>query len=369
MQTYKFRLYPTKAQETVFESWLEECRMLYNHFLNQRKEGWEKNKESFSLYGQQSFLPELKIKFPKLKTVYSQVLQNVAVRVDLAFQDFFRRVKNGGKPGHPRFKKYGRYDSFCYPDSQDVKISENTIHFPKIGKVHWIQHRNIIGSIKTTTIKRHLGKWYAFLVTDNINKKEYPKTDKTVGIDVGVMTFATLSDGSNVENPRFFEKKQKDLAKVQRRFQKARDSKNERKIKKTKRVIQKVHEKIYNCRHDFLHKTTNSLVQKYDVIAIEDLNINSLLRKKWCNKQILDAAWGNFILTLSIKAECAGKKIVKVNPAYSSQVCHKCDTRTAHVLSERTFKCGCCGYTGGRDENASKNILRLGLQSLAAQAA
>lgn len=353
----------------MFESWLEECRMLYNNFLSQRKEGWEKEKKSFGLYDQQNLLPEIKIKFPKLKYVYSQTLQNVAMRVDLAYQAFFRRVKRKENPGYPRFKKYGRYDSFTYPVSTSIKIRGDIIYLPKIGEIKYIQHRKILGNLKTTTIKRHLGKWYVFLVTDNTNKKEYPKTNQIVGLDVGVTTFATISDGSTIQNPRFFEKKQKELAKANRRFQKARDSKNERKIKKSKRVVQRVHEKIFNCRHDFLHKTTNSLIQKYDVIVVEDLNINSLLQKKWCNKQILDAAWGNFSKILSFKAECAGKKVVKVNPAYSSQVCHKCDTRTAHVLSERTFKCGCCGYTGGRDENASQNILRLGLQSLAAQAA
>ena len=295
----------------------------------------------------------------------SQVLQSVGMRVDLAYQAFFRRLKRHEKPGYPRFKGYGRYDSFCYPCCVDIGVSEDIIKLPKLKEMSWIKHRDIAGSLKTATIKRSYGKWYIYLVTDASNIKRYTKNDKVVAIDIGINSFATLSDGNSIKNPRFFESKQKALAKAQRRFQKVRDAKDKRKIKKTKKVINKIHEKITNSRHNFVHQTTNQLIKDYGTIIIEDININSLIKKRWCNKQILDAAWGSFTTILTNKAECADRTVVKVNPAWTSQTCSKCGTRTLHELKERTFQCSHCGYAADRDTNASHNILTLGLQSLA----
>lgn len=346
------------------ENWLEECRMLYNNFVSQRKDGWEKHKKSTGLYEQLNLLPELKRKYPKLKTVYSQVLQNIGVRVDLAYQAFFRRIKNGEKPGYPRFKSYGRYDSFCYPSCVDFKFTDETIKLPKIGEVKWIKEREIYGKLKTVTIKRQYGKWYVYVVTNYINLKQYPKTNETVAIDVGIETFATLSNDKNISNPRFFETKQKALAKAQRRFQKAKDSKNKFKIRKSSKAVNHIHEKIKNSRHDFVHKITKDLTSRYETIIVEDININDMIKKRWCNKQILDAAWGNFLTILKSKAECAGRKVIKINPAYTSQTCSKCGTRTLHELKDRIFNCS-CGYSANRDANAAQNILALGLQCLA----
>ncbi len=366
--TYKFRIYPKKSQISTFNKWLEECRMLYNNFLSQRKNGWEKEKKSFTLYDQHKFLPELKKTYPKLKMVYAQVLQNVGMRVDLAYRAFFRRLKNHEKPGYPRFKSFGRYDSFCYPCCADIKVTDETIHLPKIGEIKWAKHRNIEGKLKTVTIKRSGDKWFVYIVTDSSNTKNYEISDKTVAIDVGIKTFATLSDGNNIQNPRFFETKQKELAKKQRRFQKARDSKDKKKIKKAKRAVNKVHEKIRNSRHNFVHQETKRLTKEYNILIVEDINANEMLKKKWCNKQILDAAWGSFLTILTNKAECAGRKVIKVNPAYTSQTCSKCGTRVLHELKDRIFTCS-CGYSEDRDKNAAFNILTLGLQSLATKEA
>lgn len=365
MITYKFRVLPTKAQETMIEKWLEECRMLYNNFLEQRKNGWKNNKKSFSLYDQINCLPKLKRTYPGLKIVYSQVLQNVGIRVDLAFQAFFRRLKNHEKPGYPRFKGFGRYDSFCYPCCRDIKIYNDFIYLPKIKNLDWIKHREIKGNLKTVTIKRSHGKWFIYIVTDFTNKKHYAKIGKQVGIDVGILTFATLSDGNEIQNPRFFETKQKELAKSQRRFQKARDSKDKTRIKKTKKVVNNVHEKIVNSRHNFIHQISNELVKNYDILVLEDINTNEMLKKRWCNKQILDAAWSTFTRILTNKAECAGRTIVKVSPAYTSQTCSNCGTRVLHELKDRIFTCNNCNHSENRDLNASRNILTLGLQCLA----
>jgi len=362
--TYKFRLLPTKAQETAMTKWLEECRMLYNNFLGQRKKGWETQKKSFTKFDQNLMLPSIKETFPKLKTVHSQVLQNVSARVELAYHAFFRRIKRGQKPGYPRFKSFGRYDSFCFPSAANISLLDENIKLPKLGNVAGIFHREVKGTIKTVTIKRIHNKWFAFVASDSTNLRNVPKSDETVAIDVGIKTFATLSNGNNIENPRFFETKQKQLAKIQRRFQKARDDKDKRKIKIRRKSLSKIHEKIMNLRHNFVHQTTNSLVNRYGIIIVEDINVNSMIKKRWCNKQILDAAWGNFMDILTFKAECASRQVVKVNPAYTSQTCSKCGTRTLHELKDRTFKCS-CGHEADRDNNASQNILALGLQSLA----
>lgn len=336
--------------------------------MSERKNSWENHKKSLRLYDQLNRLPELKRTYPNLKTVYSQVLQNVGIRVDLAYKAFFRRVKNHEKPGYPRFKGYGRYDSFCYPCCVDIKIGEDFIHLPKLGIISLIKHRKIEGNLKTVTVKRaKSGKWYIFVITDAINIKNYTKTNKTVAIDVGIKMFATLSDGNNIQNPRFFETKQKELVKRGRAFQKARDSQNKISIKKTKKSLTTVYEKIVNSRHNFAYQVSNVLVQKYDIIIIENINANEMINKRWCNKQILDAAWGNFMKILSYKAENAGRTLIKVNPAYTSQTCSKCGTRTLHELKDRTFNCS-CGYSADRDANAAQNILTLGLQSLLAKA-
>lgn len=364
MTTYKFRLLPKKSQISTMEIWLEECRMLYNSFLRERKDGWEQNKKSFTLYDQLNTLPKVKKTFPKLRRVYSQVLQNVGMRIDLAFKAFFRRLKNKETPGYPRFKSYGRYDSFCYPCSTSIETSEEFIHLPKLGNISWIQHREITGKIKTVTVKREHGKWFCFVVTDGILKKKVKPSGAAVGIDVGIQTFATLSDGSTIENPRFFETKQKSLAKAQRLAQKARDEGDKPRIKKTKKVVQTIHRKIKNSRHDFACQTANKLIDEYDTLVVEDINANEMLKKRWCNKQILDAAWGSFLQILTLKAECAGRTILKINPAYTSQTCSKCGTRVLHELKDRVFNCLYCGHNENRDLNASKNILRLGLQSL-----
>jgi len=300
--------------------------MLTNNFISQRKDGWEKEKKRFSLYDQLNQLPALKVVFPKLKRVHSQVLQNVGIKVDDSYKAFFRRLKRHEKPGYPRFKGYGK--------------------------------------LKTATVKRSHGKWFLTVVTDHVRNDDLPDNDKVVAIDVGIETFATLSDGNSVKNPRFFEKKQRQLARAQRRLQKAKDAKVKDKLKKKQRAVSKIHEKIANSRHNFVHQTTKDLTDAYGTIIVEDINVNSMIKKRWCNKQILDAAWGNFLDVLTHKAECAGRRLMKVNPAYTSQTCSRCGTRTVHELKDRMFCCP-CGYSAGRDENASLNILALGLQSLA----
>lgn len=365
-KNFKFRLYPTPTQEAKMKSTLENCRWLYNHFLEQRKTAWEERKESLTMFEQNSSLTDLKLYKPSLNKIYSQIPQDVSTRVDLAFKAFFRRCKNKENPGYPRFKQYGRYDSFTYPQIRNggVKIKGSRLHLSKIGAVKIVFHRDIFGVIKTCTIKHtSTEKWFAIFSCEV--KTRHPVVnplDNPVGIDVGLSSFATLSNGEKIDNPRFFKKEEKELARVQRKFSKTKKESQER--KKKKRVVARVYERITNKRHNFSHQLSRKIVDTHTLIAIEDLNINKMLHDKCFSKSISDAAWNLFTSTLSYKAEEAGKKLVKVNPAYTSQDCSSCGHRQLIPLVNRVYNCPCCNLVMDRDTNAARNILTVGLHSL-----
>jgi len=347
------------------ESTLENCRWLYNWFLEQRKTAWEERNESLTMFNQTSYLPDLKLTKFFLNNIYSQILQDVALRVDLAFKAFFRRCKNKENPGYPRFKQYGRYDSFTYPqNNKGFEIKGSRIHLSKIGAIRIILHREIFGVIKKCTIRRtSTGKWFAIFSCEV--KTRHPVVnpiDNPIGIDVGLSSFATLSNGEKFDNPRFFKKEEKELARVQRQFSKKEKGSKERKEKR--RVVARVHERITNKRHNLSHQLSRKIVDTYTLIAVEDLNINKMLHDKCFSKSISDAAWNLFTSTLSYKAEEAGKTVVKVNPAYTSQDCSGCGHRQLMKLDKRVYNCSCCGLDLDRDTNAAKNILTVGLHSL-----
>ena len=344
-------------------STLELCRELYNHLLEQRKLSWEREQKGLSLYDQTNTLKSLKRGYPILRNTYSQVLLAVAVRVDLAFKSFFRRVRCGKRPGYPRFKGKGRYDSFTYPQS-GFKIGEAGVSLSKIGEVQAVIHRPTEGKIKTCTVRKTpTGKWFVSFSCE-VEKQALPPVDTSVGIDAGLLSFITLSSGEKVENPRFFKTEEKALARVQRRLSKQEKGSRER--RRRRKAVALRHERIKNKRKDFTHKLSHRLTHAYGVIAIEDLNINNMQRDNFTclNKSIADAAWRSFFDMLCYKAECAGRTVLKVNPAYTSQTCSRCGYRQKLKLSDRTFHCPCCALSLDRDTNAAQNILSLGLQTL-----
>lgn len=364
LKTYKYRLFPTGKQARTMNQWLERCRWMYNHFLEQRKNSWEQEKKSINYHTQAVSIVNLKKSKPELYDTHSQVLQNVAVRVDLAFKAFFRRVKAGEKPGYPRFKGYGRYDSFTFPQT-GYEITNNGLKLSQIGTVKIKLHRQPEREIKTCTIKRSsTGKWYAMFSCE-VEPKPLPKSNKTIGIDVGLESFATFSDGNKIENPRFFRKEEKTLAKAQRKLSKLEKGTVER--KKAKKVVSRIHERIANKRSDFAHQESRKTVNEYGIIAIEDLSVNQMVHNRCLSKSIYDAAWSQFAQYLSYKAESADRTLVKVNPAYTSQTCSRCGHREVKKLSDRVHRCSYCGFVCDRDHNASLNILTLGIQSLGIQ--
>jgi putative transposase len=353
----KYRIYPTKHQERLLNNNLEGCRLLYNNMLAQRKDGWENNKKSYSCYEQQKLFRNW---LSEDYDVHSQVQQNVAVRIDLAFKAFFRRLKNGEKPGYPRFKAKGRYDSFTYPQN-GWKVFDNSIYISKIGKIKAIIHKKIDGNIKTCTVKKEGDDWYVVFSIETESNPYKSETEESIGIDVGLKSFAIFSDNTIIDNPKFFKEEEHKIAKLQKRKEKSSGNKK----KKIVKAIQKRHKKAKNKRKDSCHKLSRQIVNKYQTICIEDLDINQMKEDmKYLSKGIHDASWRLFMDLLTYKAADAGRNFVKVNPAYTTQDCSECNYRVKKKLSDRIHNCPNCGLVMDRDLNASKNILRIGLYSL-----
>ena len=356
------------------EATLETCRLVYNSLVNDRKFQYDTANVSVGYFTQKAYLPAWKKDHPELKEVYSQVLQDVAHRVHLAFDAFFDRVKKGETPGFPRVKGAGQYDSITYTQGKNFKVGGSTIEFPKLGKVKAKLHRRPWGEVKNCTIRRINGKWFASLCQE-VEAEHLPPSNEAIGIDVGLKTFAALSNGEFIENPRFFRKDEKSLAKAQRKLSKQKRGSRER--KKARKVVSRIHERIRNRRHDFCHQNARRLVNRFGIIAVEKLNVKNMLGNHCLAKSISDAAWSQFRSVLVQKAESAvNREVVECNPAYTSQDCSGCgyrpdglEGRTKKKLSDRWHLCPMCGLSLDRDTNAAVNILALGQQCLAAVSA
>jgi len=364
-KSYKFRVFPTKAQVRTLEETIDLCRWTYNQTLAYRKNMWESEKKNVSMYDSHKLLPTWKAEKPELKGVFSQVLQNVQERVDLAFKAFFRRVKNHENPGYPRFKGRGRYNSFTYPQCGFKIKNSKTLYLSKIGDIKIKIHRRVKGQIKTLTVIRTIrGKWYVTFSVEQKSVDAPSNNGPVVGIDLGLDKFMTFSNGEAVDNPRFFRSEEQLLAKKQSQRDKLPKGSAER--KKITRVIQRIHERIANKRSNFAHQLSHKLVTKYSVVCLENLNIKSMLRDgtRGLSKSISDASWSLLLRLISYKAESAGSKAIFVDPRNTSQMCSFCGALVPKQLKDRIHKCPFCDLEMDRDQNAAVNILRLGLQSV-----
>lgn len=357
-KTFKYRLYPSKVQIASLESQLDEARLLYNAALQERRDAW-KHGIRINYYDQSNQLKDIRIDGNILLANFSGC-QDILRRADKTFKAFFGRIKRGEKAGYPRFKSRNRFNSYTFPAWGDgCGFKEGRLRIQGIGLVKIKLHRPIDGRIKTLTINRSSGKWYAYFSVILEDIKQDQKTD-SIGIDMGLLSFAALSNGELIGNPRCYKKGHRKLRIAQRKVSRRKKGSNGR--RKSVKLLQKCHEHIRNQRSDFHHKVSRDIADKYGIIVIEDLNIKGL-SKGMLSKSVNDASWGSFIEKLSYKVEETGGTIIKVNPKGTSQKCSQCGTipKVSKSLSVRVHRCNHCGLILDRDVNAAINILGLGL--------
>ncbi|MGZ6226112.1 MAG: RNA-guided endonuclease InsQ/TnpB family protein [Syntrophales bacterium] len=349
-KAYMFRIYPNKNQEVKMDRTLSTCRHLYNNALADRKRQAELNRlkrdfqvfpwgkpEWISYEDQANDLSESKTDFQK--EVYSQVLQNTLKRLDRSFKNFFSGF------GYPRFQGRNRYNSFTYPQS-GFELKEGKLSLSKIGNLRIVLHREIEGIIKTCTIKKDIDQWYAIFTVNIERKTEKVPAVTKIGIDVGLTSLLTLSNGEQIEPPKFLRASEKRLAREQIQLSNKKKGSLNRNKQRIKVAI--VHRKIRNQRKDFAHKTSRELVNTFNHIVFEDLQIQNMMHNHHLARSISDAGWYQLISLTKSKAEYAGKVVELVNPKGTSQVCI-CGHSVPKDLKVRIHNCPNCGRLVGRD--------------------
>jgi len=363
LKAYKYRIYPNKEQQKLMEKHFGSVRHVYNWGLEQKNKHYKKTKKNLSRFElQDQLVASKKRDKPWLTEVNSQALLAALLNLDQAFTHFFQ-----GRTKFPRFKKkYGGWQSYQCPQNVNVDFQQGIINLPKIKGVRAKFHRRFTGQIKTVTIKRSPSdKYFASVLVED--GKVLPKattvvTNETLGLDVGLTHFLISSDGNKIENPRFFKKALSGLAIEQRKLSRKPKGTNNR--KKQKLLVAKVHERIANKRHDFIHQETAKLAVKNHAtsFAVEDLNIKGMIRNRKLSRAIQDCGWGLFIRALTYKCEWNGKNLIKIDRfAASSKTCHCCGKKQEKMpLSIREWECE-CGVCHDRDINAAKVIKQLGI--------
>jgi putative transposase len=357
-KTFKYRLYPTKKQAALLDDQLAEACRLYNAALQERRDAWKMRKTSITYYQQANQLRDIRAA-GDLALANHASCQDVLRRVDRTFQAFFRRVKAGQKAGYPRFKAQSRFHSFTFPTyGNGCKLRENKrLYIQGVGELKVKLHREVAGHIKTVTLKKSCGKWDVCFSVEAETPTPLPATGAVTGIDVGITSFAVLSDGTTIKNPRYYQTAQAKLRRVQRRV--CRRKKASTRRRKAVQQLTRVHHHIKNQRSDFHHQVARQLINQYDVIAYENLTIKGLARSRLA-KPIADVGWGRFLAILSDKAAEAGREIVRVNPNGTSQRCI-CGAVVPKTLADRWHHCPICQLSLPRDQAAALEILRLGL--------
>lgn len=391
-RSFKFLLRPTANQEQALGEMLRDHCSLYNAALENRRNSWRDRKLSVSYGAQSAQLSEIRAFDPERQGRWSFSSQQATLRrLDLAFAAFFRRVKAGETPGYPRFKGVGVFDTVTWPtdgdgcrwDSTPAAGGDTRVRLQGVGHVKVHQHRPVLGRVKTVSVKREGKRWYVVLSCDDVPAEPLPATGAVVGIDMGIASYLTTSDGEHVENPRHGRAAAEGLAAAQQALARCKRGSNRR--KKARERVAAAHRKVGRQRLDHAHKSALDLVRDYDFIAHEDLRIANMARapkpkpdpdapgtflpngaaaKAGLNRSISDAGWGLFLEILHAKAESAGRTVVAVDPRNTSRTCPREDC--GHVAAEnRTtqakFQCVRCGYTQHADVVGAINVLRAGL--------
>src|SRR5271165_5151615 len=386
-RAYVFRLRPTARQNIALAACVDAHRELYNAALRERRDAWAHSRTRIGYRDQSAQLTEIRAARPDQALWSFSSQQATLRRLNRAFASFFRRVKTakpGIKPGYPRFKGAARFDSVEWPKDGDGARwlpEQRRVYLQGIGQVKVDLHREVAGRVKTIQIKRQGRRWILVLSYDDVPTNPLPVTGRQAGIDVGVVSFASTSDGAHVDNPRWARAAAGRLAAAQQRLQRGR--RGGKNCAAKRETVAARHRKIANQRKDFHHKQARELVARYDLIVVEDLKIASMLRrarpvpdpdnpgmflpngataKTGLNRSISDAGWGQFVSILRAKAEEAGRAWIEVNPQHTSDGCERCGhTARANRVTQAEFACQHCGHTAPADEHAARNILRAGL--------
>jgi putative transposase len=398
---YQYRLLPTAQQSAEMNRWLDMLRLQYNWMLSERFQWWEENRSPVNAcplicylpeledqpdyYSQKRSLVPLKQDRPWYKDIHSQVLQDLVKRAKLAFDRYLTGDSNGNRSGKPRFKGKGRYRSFTYPQASVDWIDGNKIELPKLGIFKVIWHRPLPDgfAVKTAIITHKADGWYITLTLEDVSVPDQvveiePNWDNSIGIDVGLEKFASDSDGNFEPIPQHFRKPEEKLARWQQKLSEAKKGSRARKL--LVRKVAKLHQKIARQRKQFHFEAAGKILDKANVVFVEDLKVKNLSRrakpkqdetgkflpngqaaKSGLNKSIADAGWSQFIDILTFKAEKAGQRVVKVDPKGTSQHCSVCLNKVPKELSERWHSCPHCGNEMDRDTNAAILIKKVGL--------
>ena len=336
---------------------LREACDLYNCALEERIGAYRTCRKSITYYDQANQLKAMRAE-NLVGVANFSCCQDVLRRLDKTFKAFFARVKRGERPGFPRFKASRRWDSLTFPSYGDgCGLKDRLVRIQGVGEIKVKLHRPVDGKIKTVSIKREAGRWFVVFSVE-CTPSPLPVSASMIGVDVGLTSFATLSDGREITNPRFFRESERKLRVAQRRLARRKNKRANRR-RKAVQILQRLHLRIQGQRSDFHHKLSRQLVNRYQVIVAEDLNIKGLAGGMLA-KSVTDAGWGTFLNKLAYKAESAGREFIKVDPRGTSQTC-TCGHRVPKTLRDRVHSCPNCGLTQGRDHVSAQVILGLGL--------
>lgn len=364
-RSYKFKLSPTFSQERKLINILDRCRELYNAGLQERRDAYKKQKISISCYDQINQLKSIRAEHEEFKNIYYELLMDTLDRLDKSFQSFFRRVKSNQKAGYPRFKNKLNYNTFTYPHGgRENRIASGgkRLRISGVGNVKIKITQPIRGTIKQISITHaKTGQWYVIFICVDVPKQLLLKTNKSVGIDLGLTHLLTTNTSETIANNRYLKQATLELERSQRKVSNRKQGSKRR--NKARQQLAIKHERVVNIRKDYFYFIATQLVSQYDIICIEDLNTQALINKDNNKraKSITDTSWTTFIQILLHKAEKAGKEVIKVEPRGTSQECSRCGVVVKKELYDRWHSCE-CGLELDRDHNAAINILHRGLK-------